>query len=128
MKVCTLKENGGLGIINFLAQNDVLLTKWLWEVRAKPLGLWAGTLRKLYGISTVSQLTAYAEDSSFLKIMALLAPLFSCAVERTAGELVWRGGRVKPIPLHLSIQVNPSQRNNNFGLSIPLENSGPNAD
>ena len=39
--VCTLKENGGLGIIDLAVQNDALLTKWLWELEAKPMGLWA---------------------------------------------------------------------------------------
>ena len=40
-RVCALKENGGLGIINLTTHNHALLIKWLWELEKKiewPLG------------------------------------------------------------------------------------------
>jgi hypothetical protein len=87
--VCTLKENGGLGIIDLAVQNDALLTKWLWELEAKPMGLWGSTLNRLYGITEAAHLTAYADDSSFLKELSGLIPFYSASIWRDNG-LVWR--------------------------------------
>lgn len=37
-RVCALKVNGGLGIIDLSDQNDALLTKWLWDLETKTEG------------------------------------------------------------------------------------------
>lgn len=70
-------------------QNKVLLRKWLWELESKPRGLWASTLTRLYGVTTASQLTAHADESSFLKELASLLPFYSVSVRRD-NELTWR--------------------------------------
>ena len=48
-RVCSLKENGGLGIIDLHCQNNALLVKWLWAIDNNPEGLWAKTMGTLYG-------------------------------------------------------------------------------
>lgn len=33
-RVCALKLNGGMGIINLTCQNEALLTKWIWYIES----------------------------------------------------------------------------------------------
>lgn len=49
-KVCALKENGGLGIIDLKCQNEALLSKWIWVIQSGKDGLWARTMRSLMGV------------------------------------------------------------------------------
>lgn len=53
-RVCALKINGGLGIIDLTCQNTALLTKWLWTIHKNPDGLWTSTVRDLHGITAGS--------------------------------------------------------------------------
>lgn len=50
-RVCTLKINGGLGIIDLQHQNDALLLKWIWAIENNPEDIWASTLRRFHGIT-----------------------------------------------------------------------------
>lgn len=38
-KVCQLKEQGGLGILDLDGMNEALLGKWIWKLFNSP-GLW----------------------------------------------------------------------------------------
>lgn len=84
-KVCTRKRTEGLGIIDLICQNNALLTKWLWIINRQPEGLWASTLRNLYGITDASQVGSATQASFFLKDLAELMPFFSASAQLDHG-------------------------------------------
>lgn len=81
--VCNLKENGGMGVISLESQNQALLTKWVWRLQHDHGGLWANTIRQLYGYTEVTQLRGTQQPSFFLKELSQLVPLFVCSTEAT---------------------------------------------
>ncbi|XP_078158180.1 uncharacterized protein LOC144553861 [Carex rostrata] len=78
-RVCTLKDNGGMGIIDLDQQNQALLLKWIWKISHEREGIWASTLRLLYNISDVSQLP---QDSlsPFIKQISELLPFYNSSI------------------------------------------------
>lgn len=91
-KTCALKENGGLGIIHFQNQNDALLTKWIWICQSNRQSSWAMTIRNLYGIETLADISAAHNISFFLREIHKLMPFHeaSIRVNPITQETLWR--------------------------------------
>lgn len=64
-RVCSMKINGGLGIIDLQCQNDALLTKWFWNIEKCPESLWANTVKSLHGLDSAAQIQLIRQDISF---------------------------------------------------------------
>lgn len=64
-RVCALKINGGLGIIDLTCQNEALLAKWIWSIESKPKSLWPSTVRSLQGLDSANGLQSLLLDASF---------------------------------------------------------------
>lgn len=90
-RVCALKLNGGLGIINLTCQNDMLLAKWIWAIESRHEGLWSKTMRLLHGVTATMQLAqGDLEDSFFVKDLASLRPLYNASIELDKGIKKWK--------------------------------------
>ena len=74
-KVCMLRQNGGMGIINIQIQNEALLAKWLWKAKQETNGYWSQTMMRLYGTSDPDQLGADDSHSFFIKSLRSLSDL-----------------------------------------------------
>ena len=54
-------------------------------------GLWANTIRRLYGITAAEQLRVPAQDVSFfIKDLAIMVLFYSISVDRTSSKISWR--------------------------------------
>lgn len=90
-RVCALKLNGGLGIINLTCQNDALLAKWIWAIESGKQGLWSKTMQNLHGVTAARQLAQGGlEDSFFIKDLASLRPLCNASIELDEGVTKWK--------------------------------------
>lgn len=69
-RVCALKSNGGMRIINLRVQNEALLSKWLWKIVAHQESHWPQTIWMLYGISGLNQIQNHTGESFFLNDLA----------------------------------------------------------
>lgn len=91
-RVCALKSNGGMGVINLSVQNETLLAKWLWKIVAQQEGHWPQIIQKLYGISNINQITDHKGESFFLDDIRTLVPLLNYSVQQSTptGTPEWR--------------------------------------
>lgn len=90
-RVCFLKENGGLGIIDLNRQNDALLTKWLCKIESNRDRLWSRTILSLHGISNPSQLISLQPKASFfVNELAALLDFYINSVRSEGGITRWR--------------------------------------
>lgn len=73
------ESNDGLGIINLTCQNEALLAKWIWHIQSGQEGIWAKTMRSLYGVTMAAHLGQRRSNASFF--IGDLIPIISfCAM------------------------------------------------
>lgn len=90
-RVCALKGNGGLDIINLTCQNEALLTKWIWYIESEQEGLWAKTMRSLHGVTAASHLRQRSSEASFfVNDLIKIIPICSVSTERVWGVAKWK--------------------------------------
>ncbi|KAJ1702140.1 hypothetical protein LUZ63_001919 [Rhynchospora breviuscula] len=90
-KCCLPKENGGLGIISLDLQNQALLIKWLWKLKAEQNSLWTNTVRELYGTTDIDALPNIAHISVGFKDILLCKEFFSASILASADpSQAWR--------------------------------------
>lgn len=90
-RVCSLKENAGLGIMDLDYQNQALLVKWLWMVENKEDNLRSQTVKTLYGWQVAASLESPGMDKLFfLKDLTRLLLFYKCSVEKIGPDTAWK--------------------------------------
>lgn len=91
-KVCALKSNGGMGILDLDTQNQALLIKWMWKLDTEISGMWAQTVSKLYGSLRRDQLAISSQCSFFMRSVLDLSPFYRVSItEHPVSNMVgWR--------------------------------------
>lgn len=74
-KVCMLRQNGGMSIINIQIQNEALLAKWLWKAKQESNGYWSQTMLRMYGTLDPEQLGTDDSHCFFIKSLRSLTDL-----------------------------------------------------
>lgn len=82
-RVCRLKKNGGMGILDLDIQNKALLTKWLWKLDMERESMWSQTMAQLYGIQSSILPLASQRLSIFTKSLTSLLPFYSVSLSTT---------------------------------------------
>lgn len=90
--VCTLKINGGTGIIDLATQNEALLMKWIWKLQQQTSSQWSDTIRTLYEPHDLEQLMLNTNVSFFIKGLASLTKfcISSAIVDSQSGIITWK--------------------------------------
>ncbi|KAJ1688971.1 hypothetical protein LUZ63_013126 [Rhynchospora breviuscula] len=81
-KVCSPKQQGGLGVINIHNMNNALLARWLWYCTSSKDNLWSRLVATLQ-----NELISFVPEFSPLKnAFQTIAPLLNAAVLATPGD------------------------------------------
>ncbi|KAJ4818335.1 RNA-directed DNA polymerase (reverse transcriptase)-related family protein [Rhynchospora pubera] len=91
-KCCLPKRAGGLGIIDLSLQNQALLLRWLWKLKAEPTSTWASTILDLYGSLDLPFLAANCLVSHSLRDILFFNDFFSASTynHNESQALIWR--------------------------------------
>lgn len=78
-KIATVKEEGGLGLMDLISMNKACVSKLGWNFRYGDKALWSDVLRDKYGRSNtaVGKLEAKAQESSLWKNMTQVKDLIN---------------------------------------------------
>jgi hypothetical protein len=102
--VCSPKNQRGLGVLNLEFMNDVLLTKWLWNI-ANSKGLWQEIITSKYikGKPLIISVNQKQGDSHFWKKILSLRDNFykycETLVENGLNTSFWKSNWIGNLPL-----------------------------
>lgn len=83
-KVCSSRDNGGLGIGSLQASNLAMLTKWWWRFRTENNSLWKAIITSIHGIhggfDLIDNQISHLPNSPWKSIIDLKKPLSQLSI------------------------------------------------
>ncbi|KAJ3701347.1 hypothetical protein LUZ61_005052 [Rhynchospora tenuis] len=126
-KCCLPKRSGGLGILDLSVQNQALLLRWLWKLKADPNVPWSVTVQNLYGSLDGHTFSGNHLVSNGLKEILLFKDFFLASITTDVNSHAtlwrWTSSEIYSSSSAYSILVDPGIRSSYYlvlwKLNIP---------